>query len=257
MQPSSLINKKGCPNLRGALQSLEINDLGLGVAYYGYRYYDPATGRWPSRDPIAERGGANLYRFVENSSIDYIDLIGLEKCSKEIEWKIYSGHVNEEKGGLYHFNDFRENIKKDNRIKLYTCGGNWLNAQLPPENIIPGLSLNTCDDPFDAESLDYIRDNIHNDVIPPSTITFISYDYSGPASLAKDVNEAIEQARKECANNCEIKLITLEVICGKSQAKNSAENWSSGTLPGSLDIPNVKSNPCGKKYEIKCDCNNK
>jgi len=24
------------------------------VAYYGYRYYDPVTGRWPSRDPIHE-----------------------------------------------------------------------------------------------------------------------------------------------------------------------------------------------------------
>lgn len=29
-----------------------------GVRYYGYRYYDPVTGRWPSRDPIEEE--ANL-----------------------------------------------------------------------------------------------------------------------------------------------------------------------------------------------------
>ncbi|MDA0768571.1 MAG: hypothetical protein O3A92_17300 [Verrucomicrobia bacterium] len=27
------------------------------VYYYGYRYYDPVTGRWVSRDPIGERGG--------------------------------------------------------------------------------------------------------------------------------------------------------------------------------------------------------
>jgi hypothetical protein len=25
-----------------------------GVAYYGYRWYDPVTGRWPSRDPARE-----------------------------------------------------------------------------------------------------------------------------------------------------------------------------------------------------------
>jgi RHS repeat-associated protein len=32
----------------------------MGVTYYGYRWYDPHTGRWPSRDPIEERGGLNL-----------------------------------------------------------------------------------------------------------------------------------------------------------------------------------------------------
>jgi RHS repeat-associated protein len=47
-----------------------------GVAYYGYRYYDPVTGRWPSRDPIEERGGINLYGFVGNDSVNSIDLLG-------------------------------------------------------------------------------------------------------------------------------------------------------------------------------------
>ena len=28
----------------------------MGVTHYGYRFYDPVTGRWPSRDPIAEVG---------------------------------------------------------------------------------------------------------------------------------------------------------------------------------------------------------
>jgi RHS repeat-associated protein len=44
--------------------------------YYGYRYYDPETGRWPSRDPIQERGGANLYGFVGNDGVDRVDLLG-------------------------------------------------------------------------------------------------------------------------------------------------------------------------------------
>ncbi len=30
---------------------------GTGLLYYGYRWYDPVTGRWPSRDPIEESGG--------------------------------------------------------------------------------------------------------------------------------------------------------------------------------------------------------
>ena len=48
--------------------------------YYGYRYYDPTTGRWPSRDPIEEDGGNNLYGFVGNNSINQIDILG-EKLS--------------------------------------------------------------------------------------------------------------------------------------------------------------------------------
>ena len=46
------------------------------VAYYGYRYFDPLTGRWPSRDPIGEKGGKNLYGFVENRPLSYIDMLG-------------------------------------------------------------------------------------------------------------------------------------------------------------------------------------
>ena len=46
------------------------------VFYYGFRYYDPVTGRWPSRDPIQERGGLNLYAFVFNSPTYYIDDLG-------------------------------------------------------------------------------------------------------------------------------------------------------------------------------------
>jgi hypothetical protein len=41
-------------------------------------FYDPAVGRWVSRDPIGERGGDNLYGFVRNGSLNKIDRLGLE-----------------------------------------------------------------------------------------------------------------------------------------------------------------------------------
>ena len=47
------------------------------MRYYGYRYYNPNTGRWPSRDPIEEMGGINLYGFVANDPIDNFDVLGL------------------------------------------------------------------------------------------------------------------------------------------------------------------------------------
>jgi hypothetical protein len=36
---------------------------------------------WPSRDPIEEEGGTNLYAFVQNSAIDELDLLGLVTAS--------------------------------------------------------------------------------------------------------------------------------------------------------------------------------
>jgi hypothetical protein len=47
------------------------------VDYYAYRYYDPVTGRWPSRDPIGERGGMNLYGFAGNNGVNSWDYLGL------------------------------------------------------------------------------------------------------------------------------------------------------------------------------------
>jgi len=47
-----------------------------GLAYYGFRYTDPKTGRWMSRDPIGERGGANLYGFCGNDGVNRRDYLG-------------------------------------------------------------------------------------------------------------------------------------------------------------------------------------
>jgi RHS repeat-associated protein len=56
--------------------STKPQDLITGLYYYGYRWYDPITGRWPSRDPIEERGGVNLFGFVRNNPITNIDIYG-------------------------------------------------------------------------------------------------------------------------------------------------------------------------------------
>jgi hypothetical protein len=47
------------------------------VTDYLYRWYDPLTGRWLSRDPIEEPGGLNLYGFVENDGVNRIEMLGL------------------------------------------------------------------------------------------------------------------------------------------------------------------------------------
>jgi RHS repeat-associated protein len=55
-----------------------INDLDWYC--YGFRYYDPVTGRWPNRDPIEEAGGVNLFVANMNDAINNYDLLGLKIC---------------------------------------------------------------------------------------------------------------------------------------------------------------------------------
>lgn len=54
-------------------------DLDIGATYYGHRFYDASTGRWLSRDPLAESEGANLYAFVTNDAINNVDPDGRYK----------------------------------------------------------------------------------------------------------------------------------------------------------------------------------
>ena len=56
-------------------------DFETGLYYYGYRYYDPLTGRWPSRDPIGEKGGVNLYGYVFNAPNGWYDFLGRDPQS--------------------------------------------------------------------------------------------------------------------------------------------------------------------------------
>jgi RHS repeat-associated protein len=52
-------------------------DENSGLYYYGYRFYDPGLQRWLNHDPIQERGGLNLYGFVRNNPLSWIDPLGL------------------------------------------------------------------------------------------------------------------------------------------------------------------------------------
>jgi RHS repeat-associated protein len=72
--------------------STKFQDEETGFLYYGYRYYDSSTGRWPSRDPVNETGFTDMINggkffgrdeettlncFVGNDAINRIDFRGL------------------------------------------------------------------------------------------------------------------------------------------------------------------------------------
>ena len=77
--------------------------------YYGRRYYNPSTGRWPSRDPMEELGSILItqdvvdedaesendgspYRFANNNPITETDTLGLWPSSSPFLGFLINGH---------------------------------------------------------------------------------------------------------------------------------------------------------------------
>ena len=50
----------------------------LGLVAAPFRFYRPDLGRWLSRDPIEEEGGINLYGYVGNNPLFWVDPLGLD-----------------------------------------------------------------------------------------------------------------------------------------------------------------------------------
>lgn len=69
--------------------STKYQDDETGLLYYGYRYYNPSTGRWPNRDPLLELTfhvlnrvdldedtDFNIYELLGNDPLSKIDMLG-------------------------------------------------------------------------------------------------------------------------------------------------------------------------------------
>src|SRR5262249_44593054 len=53
------------------------SDSETGFQLNGFRYYDPLAGHWTSEDPLGLAPDSNQYRYVGNSSTNFIDPSGL------------------------------------------------------------------------------------------------------------------------------------------------------------------------------------
>ncbi len=59
----------------------QYHDEETGLHYNRYRYYDPGSGRFVSKDPIGLAGGLNVYQYAPNP-IEWIDPLGLARSGR-------------------------------------------------------------------------------------------------------------------------------------------------------------------------------
>jgi RHS repeat-associated protein len=77
-----------------------LHDRDTGLVRFGYRDYDPDTGRWTSKDPILFAGGdTDLYGYVLNNPISFIDPFGWKVS--DILPGIRTAIIEGVKGGTY------------------------------------------------------------------------------------------------------------------------------------------------------------
>jgi len=58
------------------------------LSYFGFRYYNASLGRFINRDPLEERGGWNLYKYLKQGASDpYAGASGVQGTSWSTEWE--------------------------------------------------------------------------------------------------------------------------------------------------------------------------
>ena len=64
--------------------STKCYDDAVDLVLYEYRVYQSSTGRWLNRDPSQEEAGSNLYGFLDNAPVRFVDGLGLWKTDDHV-----------------------------------------------------------------------------------------------------------------------------------------------------------------------------
>ena len=223
--------------------STKIKDAETGLSYYGYRYYDPKMGRWPSRGPIQEEGGVNLYGFVGNDSILNTDFIGLK--TQKVYSYIIAGHGGKETVPNTvedQMKAYRKESKWDekwDRISAVSCFSNNINRRY--ENSIKSTS-DRFDKPEIVDYADYYTIigqsgvRVHNPA-EPGYLWFrapveVDKNYKGPLKFIKFGNRKLTNTGEEMA----YKAAEQKIGDAEQQAEADFEKFTSDPDAGKCTI---------------------
>lgn len=193
------------------------------VADYGYRYYDPTTGRWPSRDPIGERGGENLYGFVGNDGVNYFDLLGRDRQTAS-----GTDYLGAEGPGFCepHPNGWLGGVDKEDIDKLYAAieeaesitddEGNQCYSVILRTEPLNGDGVRACGSGVDSaiivghtneDGLHTGGDRVPHDELPDNCTVHGCHEDGGKTTQSGALNNAIDQLEgleeKECCDPTE------------------------------------------------------
>ena len=117
-------------------------DTAAGLYDFGARWYSPSLHRWLNRDPIAERGGLNIYAFCCNDPINKFDPNGCAYFAKRALGGGRNGPISFG-GNLTAFNDWldRKNIELAHEQLFFQDGGMPSSVGYGKENL-DGESMN-------------------------------------------------------------------------------------------------------------------
>ena len=82
-----------------------LRDPDTELVRFGYRDYDPDTGRWTAKDPIFFTGGdTNLYGYVLNDPVNLVDPWGLrdlgQQIAGQVQWIVSVSGIKGDTGQL-------------------------------------------------------------------------------------------------------------------------------------------------------------
>jgi RHS repeat-associated protein len=122
-----------------------------GLHYNYFRYYDPTTGRYVTPDPIGLDGGINLWPYVANNPLRWIDPRGLWTIGVGVTVNVQAGPINFNfSGGVV--------VDSSGNVGTYTTGGGGLGvgAEVSGGISVSGSNAQTINDlsgPFATGSL--------------------------------------------------------------------------------------------------------
>jgi RHS repeat-associated protein len=206
-----------------------------GTYYYGYWHYATALGRWPNRDPIAERGGLNLYGMVGNNPVNFIDYLGLaqkRKCESEIRAG-HGWHTPPPKPKPPLRIEANPPNGPGDRCTAVSCFSGNINDR-------NSTAVSYPDEQFDDPNIpDFNPDGTWN----PSEPGYLTQDEAYPA-LVSAINAAKTQAEADCGDK--------ETCCSSIIIKVNCQGEAGGLDFQKLAGKDGRPVLCGKSWTLNC-----